>query len=46
MSDFVVPYICPECGHDRWVSAEGKPGGQSVKCPECGHEDELKGPGE
>lgn len=42
---YTVPYICPECDHDRWVSTQGEPGGQKVKCPECGHEDELRGPG-
>lgn len=44
--NYSVPYICPECDYDRWVSTQGKPGGQKVKCPNCGHEDELKGPGQ
>lgn len=42
---FVVPYVCPECDHDRWISTQGQPGGQSVKCPNCGHEDKMRGPG-
>lgn len=45
MADFTVPYVCPECGEDRWVNVDGLPGGQEVECRECGHTGTLKGPG-